>query len=168
MGLDQIIAVVKANLAFLPNWFTSAFWHLVSAILIVYLLTVLFKAISDSAFINPIKGAASLLLNIAKAFLSGTFKAIQTPIERPRTKLAVKVGAVIHSYLMCVLFFGLFLFVAFLYMAVGFAPEIHKQLGGWGLMLLFFYLAVFFRAEADRDWLAMKEQWKVVRRGSNA
>jgi hypothetical protein len=168
MGFEQLIEFVKTNLSFLPSWFTDIFWHLVAAILVVYLLTIFFKAVSDAAFVGPVKSIATFSKSILKSFLSGTFKALETPIERPRTKLVVKGFAVIHSYLMCVLFFGLTLFVALIAVVAGFPKDLLKQIGSWGILLLFFYLTVFFRAEADRDWLALKKQWLVVKENPNA
>lgn len=164
MGLNQIVEFVKTNLTSLPGWFTDVFWHLVSAILVVYLLTVFFKAVSDTAFAEPIKNITAFLKSIFKSFLSGTFKALETPIERPRTKLVAKALTVVHTYLMCLLVFGLTLFMAFLVIVVGIPHEWAKQLGSWSILLLLFYLTVFFRAEADRNWLALKEQWLVVKR----
>lgn len=69
---------------------------------------------------------------------------------------------------MCLLVFGLTLFMAFLVIVVGIPHEWAKQLGSWSILLLLFYLTVFFRAEADRNWLALKEQWLVVKRKQNA
>lgn len=168
MGFEQAVEFVKANLASLPSWFAGVFWHLVAAILVVYLLTVFFKAVSDAAFVGPLKNIAAFLKSILKSFLSGTFKALESPIERPRTKLVVKALAIVHSYLMCLLFLGLTLLVVFFAVVAGFPHDGIKQLGSWGILLLFSYFTVFFRAEADRDWLALKKQWQVVKSNPNA
>jgi hypothetical protein len=162
--LEQFITFVRANFTVMPEWFAGVFSHLVAAILVVYMLTIFFKAVCDASFSHPVKNVAAFISSIGKSILLGTFKALESPIERPRSKLAVRALAVLLSYMMCVIFWGLFLLVVLIAIVGGFPREDWlRQLGGWGVLLFLFYLTIFFRAEADRDWLALKEQWAIVR-----
>lgn len=141
---------------------------MISAILVVYLLTVFFKAVSDAHFVEPLKSIGAFAKSVLKSVLRGTFKAVESPIERPKTKLVVLAGSLVFTYLACLLFFALFLLVAVLFIFSEGPRDPYKQFGAMGITVLLFYLTVFFRAEADRDWLALKEQWKIVRANRNA
>jgi hypothetical protein len=163
MTLDQIVTFVKANIANLPLWFTSIFWHVVAAILLVSLLIILFTAVSNSKFKDPMLAILSFTKNLLRSFLAGSFKAIESPIDRPKTKLAIKALAIFHSYLMCLFFFAMFLAFVFAAIVVALPVSFWLKLGQMGLILFMLYLAAFFRAEADRDWLAFKKQLEVVR-----
>lgn len=163
MPLNQIVSFVKSNIDSFPSWFTAIFWHLVALILLVSLLTLLFKAASNTDFKNPILAIMRFMANALKAFFTGSFKAIESPIERPKTKLFVKALAVIHSYLMCLFFFAIFLALCFA-MVISEAPvSFWLRLAQLGIISVMLYFAAFFRAEADRDWLKFKEQLVVVR-----
>jgi hypothetical protein len=114
-------------------------------------------------FKEPILAIFGFLASLLKSFFTGSFKAIESPIERPKTKLVAKGFAVVHSYLMCLIFFAMFLAFAF---AAFVSPEpvtVWLKLGQMGVLLLLLYIAVFFRAEADRDWLQFKKQLDVVK-----
>lgn len=163
MSLEQIVDFVKSNITSLPVWFTSVFWHLVAALLLVSLLTLLFKAASNTDFKTPVLAVLKFLANAIKAFFAGSFKAIESPIERPKTKLVVKALAVVHSYLMCLFFFAIFLALFFALVVTEGPPSIWLRLAQLGILAVVLYLAVFFRAEADRDWIKFKEQLAVVR-----
>lgn len=165
MSLDQIVEFVKSNITSLPAWFTAIFWHLVAVILLVSLLTLLFKAASNTDFKNPALAILRFTANTLKAFFAGSFKAIESPIERPRTKLVVKGLAIIHSYLMCLFFFAIFLALFFAMVLSDVNPNFGLRLAQLGILLVALYLTLFFRAEADRDWLRFKEQLKVVQSG---
>lgn len=163
MSLDQIVAFVQSNLQSLPAWFTLSFWHVVALILSVSLLTLLFKAAGNTDFKGPVLSILKFLANLLKSFFDGSFKAIESPIERPKTKLVVKALAVVHSYLMCLFFFAVFL-ALFFAMVVSEAPStIWLRLGQIGIVSFSLYLTAFYRAEADRDWLKFKEQRAVVK-----
>lgn len=71
MGIQQLVGLIKANLEFLPSWFLAIFWHLVAAIFVVYLLTILFKALSDTAFTTPVKSIGSFTASILRSLLRG-------------------------------------------------------------------------------------------------
>ncbi|WP_128098769.1 hypothetical protein [Paracidovorax avenae] len=165
MSLDQIVEFVKSNITSFPAWFTSIFWHLVAAILLVFLLTLLFKAASNTDFKNPVLAILRLIANALKAFFAGSFKAIESPIERPKTKLVIKGLAIVHSYLMCLFFFAFFLALFFAMVVSDVSPNLWLRIAQLGILLIALYLTAFFRAEADRDWLRFKEQLKVVRSG---
>lgn len=167
MTLDQIVAFVKANIANLPVWFTSIFWHVVAVILLVSLLIILFTAASNAKFKDPMLAILSFLKNLLKSFLAGSFKAIESPIERPKTKLVVRALAIVHSYLMCLFFFAIFFALMFAAIVVSAPVSFWLKLGQIGLILLALYLTAFFRAEADRDWLAFNKQLEVIRNKPN-
>ncbi len=158
MTLGPIVTLVKANIENLPTCFTLVFWHLVAAILLVSLLTILFRAASNANFKGPMVAILSFTKNLLKSFLAGSFKAIESPIERPKTKLVVRALVIVHSYLMCLMFFAMFLAFAFAAVVAVAPVSLWLKLGQCGLIFLMLYLAAFFRAEADRDWLAFREQ----------
>lgn len=164
MTLDQIVAFVKANFDSFPMWFTVAFWPLVALILLISLLTLLFKAAGNTDFKDPVLAIFKFAGTLLKSFLAGSFKAIESPIERPKTKLVVKALAIVHSYLMCLFFFAAFIAVFFAMVVADPAKTWWLQLGRIGILSVMLYLAAFFRAESDRDWLAFKKQLAVVGR----
>lgn len=163
MSLDQIVAFVNSNLANLPTWFTEIFWQLVAVILLVSLLTLLFKAAANTDFKAPALAILALMANAGKSFFAGSFKAIESPIERPKTKLVVKALAIVHSYVMCLFFFAIFLALSFALVVTDAPASFWLRLAQLGVVLLMLYLTAFFRAEADRDWLKFKEQLAIVR-----
>jgi hypothetical protein len=167
MSLEQIVAFVQSNLQNLPAWFTFVFWHVVALILFVSLLTLLFKAAANTDFKAPALSILKFVVNLLKSFLAGSFKAIESPIERPKTKLVVKALAVVHSYLMCVFFFAVFLALFFAMVVTEAPTTIWLRLGQIGIVSFVLYLAAFFRAEADRDWLGFKEQLALVKSQAN-
>lgn len=163
MSLDQIVAFVQSNFQSFPAWFTLSFWHLVALILSVSLLTLLFKAAGNTDFKVPVLSILKFLANLLKSFFAGSFKAIESPIERPKTKLVVKALAVVHSYLMCVFLFAVFLALFFAMVVSEAPPTIWLRFVQIGIVSFTLYLTAFFRAEADRDWLKFREQLTVVK-----
>lgn len=163
MSLDQIVSFVKSNIDSLPEWFAAVFWHLVALILLVSLLTLLFKAASNTDFKKPMLAILKFLANALKAFFEGSFKAIESPIERPKMKLVVKALAIMHSYLMCLFFFAVFLALCFAMIVSEPQVSAWLRLAQLGVISVALYLATFFRAEADRDWLKFKEQLAIVK-----
>lgn len=162
MGLEKIIEIVKLNMAVLPHWATEILAHLIAVILLVYLLTVLFKAATQTAFIGPIRTTWSFLVNVTKSILKSTLAPLKSPIDRPRSKLVILLLNLVMTYMMCLLFFFFFVVFALLFIFAGLPQHFVHQLACYGILIFFMYFTIFFRAEADRDWLIMKAQWQLV------
>lgn len=162
MGFKEIIEFTKANMGILPDWFTGIFWHLVSALLLVYLLTLFFKALSSQSFISPIQSVISLLLRVVRSALTGYAGALESPIERPKTKLVAKALGLFYAYSMCIVLFIYLCAIFILFIASSSSMSFVQQFGSIGLLIFLFSLVWYFRVEADREWLALKEQWRVV------
>ncbi|TVZ40349.1 hypothetical protein P886_4776 [Alteromonadaceae bacterium 2753L.S.0a.02] len=165
MGLTEMVELVKSNIDFLPQWFTGIFWHLVSALLIIYLLTAFFNAVSSQSFINPVRSVFQLSGRIVRSAFTGYVSGLQSPIVRPKSRLVGLALGLVHTYFMSVLFF-IFTAVVFLLLVInGKSLPLLNQFGGLGILFFFFSLSWYFRSQADREWLALKEQWRVVRNG---
>lgn len=164
MSLDQIVNFTSSNIENLPVWFTASFWNFVAAILSVSLLTLLFTAIGNTNFKDPMLAIIRFSISLLKSFFAGSFKAIESPIERPRTKLVIKGLAIVHSYLMCLFFFSIFIALLFASVVGEAPPTMWVKLGQIGILVLMLYFSTFFRAEADRDWLKFKQQLSAVKK----
>lgn len=168
MGVQNIVDFVKVNMTMLPEWFMGVFWHIVGVLLIVYLLTAFFKALSSQAFIGPIRSTVSLLIRFLRSVFTGYASALESPIERPKTKLVAKAFGLLHTYTMCVVFFLFFCVLFVLLVLAGPTLDPLKQFGGLGVLVFLFSMALFFRSETDREWLSLKAQWHQVRSKSEA
>jgi hypothetical protein len=163
MGFAEVVDFVKSNIDFLPSWFTGIFWHLIAALLLIYILTAFFNAVSSQSFINPIRASLLLVVRIFRSLLTGYISGMQSPIIRPKSRLAGLALSVFHTYLMAVIFFVFSVLVFVLLVLNSKNLPLLNQFGGMGFFVFFFSLSWYFRAQADREWLALKEQWALVR-----
>lgn len=136
-----------------PAWFHAVFWNLLAAFLVVSVLVAILKKISSPIFIDSIK----TILAIAVAAIRGAVSALESPIDRPMTKLVFKGMDVIYSYITSLIFLFLFLGILAAVFVFG-LPSAPKEVATLvGLLCLFLYMAIFFRSETDRSFLALKE-----------
>lgn len=160
MGIQELIKIAKDNATELPQWFGLIFWNLLAVSLILMVIMGLIKIITSATFKNFFGGLLQSILSFLGSFLKGSFSQLETPIERPRTKIALKTMGLIHTYICCVIFFLVFAAVLVFTCFFGLPKEVLKQFGTIGLLMFTLYMAVFFRAEADRDYLSLKSYWQ--------
>jgi len=144
----------------LPEWFGGVFWNLLAVFLVLSVVMAILRIIRSAVFRESSEGLLSFLGAAIKKFFAGAFSQLESPIERPRTKLVMKALGLVHTYLMAVIFFLFFAGVVVAILTVGMPSEVSKFLGILGFLTFFFYMMVLFRAEADREYLAFKEYWR--------
>jgi hypothetical protein len=157
--MNEILNTAIKYSSELPTWFGSFFWPLIAIFLVLKVVMAILKIVRNPIFCEFSKGVVSFLRLTAPKFFAGAFSQLESPIERPRTKLVMKVLSLIHTYLMAIIFFFLFALVVVGILMGGLPNAVTSQLGILGVFTFFFYMAVFFRAQADRDYLDLKKYW---------
>ncbi|WP_172118244.1 hypothetical protein [Halomonas hibernica] len=161
--MDKIAEIATIYSEDLPWWFSDVFWNLLAVFLVLSIIMAILRIVRSAIFRESSKSLLRFLGSASKKFLMGAFSQLESPIERPKTKLVIKTLEVIHTYLMAVIFFFLFALVFSLVVVLGLPNDLLGQLGALGLLILFLYIAIFFRAEADRVYLSLKECWRKYR-----
>lgn len=157
--MNEILNTATKYSSELPAWFGGVFWNLLAVFLVLSVVMAILKIVRSAIFRESSKGLMRFLCLAIKKFFSGAFSQLESPIERPRTKLVMKVLGLIHTYLMAAIFFILFAVVIVGILAAGMPNSLTGELGILGFLTFFFYMTVFFRAEADREYLALKKYW---------
>lgn len=161
--MDKIAETAVKYREDLPWWFSDVFGNLLAIFLVLSVVMAILRIVRSAIFRESSKSILSFIFFAFEKFLAGAFSQLESPIERPKTKLVMKTLEVIHTYLMAVIFFFLFALVFALIVVVGLPNDLFGQLGVLGFLILFLYIAIFFRAEADRVYLSLKGYWRKYR-----
>ncbi|MEE2023042.1 hypothetical protein [Alkalimonas mucilaginosa] len=157
--VKSVIDFILQNKEIFPEWGISLVVYLVLAWGVILILKNIAKSIQDPELIKAALFISSKTRDASKRFLQGASVAIESPIKRPRTRFVGTVLSVMHSYLMAVIFLCFTIGTAALHFAVQQELAWYLNVFLMGLIPVFFWFTLFFRAEADRDFISAKEQW---------
>jgi len=163
MEIERLVAFVRDMALVMPSWFNDIFWNIIALIFIVQALTILIKATSAASLVDSSEKAIVFFKSLGKSMLTGSLRAIDSPIKRPRARLVVLGGAMAVSYMVCLVSFTICLVAAWFSISISGKLPFQGVLAIWAFMLFFLYAGLFFLAEADRVWLALRAQWLAVR-----
>lgn len=158
--IKGLMEFILENKAAFPEFGINLFIYLFTALIIVIVIMHIARTIQDPALVKAALFLSTKTKGASQAILNGASKAIESPIKRPKTKFIATVLSVIHCYISAMIFLFLTLGTAFFYSVHNVGLIWYNNIFTLLLIILFSWLTLFFRAQADRDYLSVKEQWK--------
>jgi len=153
--IEHILQLIKL----FPEWGGDLIINLLLALSIIKILKIMANMLEDPKLVKVTSFLAHKVMVAIRSIFRGLFSAIESPIKRPRTKCFATMLSVIHSYVMSITFLCFFFGLVFLHFNYYQDLIWYKNLILMALVISMFWCALFFRVQADKEYISAKRQW---------
>lgn len=167
--MDKLLPIFKDSLISPPDILIEMIWWALGVLFLLRVLKAIILTVQSKVLVGASSNTYKLIKSVFFSMLRGVFEPLETPIQRPKTRIAMALSGMIINYLSFWLMVAIVL--AFLFFSIVIpSPESTEGFSPYSLIppaLIFIYFAVFFRAEADRDYIRLKERMHEYKKSKN-
>jgi hypothetical protein len=164
LAMDKIVTglmdYIIGNTEIFPEFGVKIVIYLFLILAVTILVKNIAKSLQDPELIKATLFISKKTRNVSKAVIKGASEAVESPIKRPRVKFVATVLSAINGYMMSLLFLCFSLLIVYLMYVSNSDIIWYKQIGTILFLALLFWLSLFFRAQADKDYVSVKAQWR--------